>query len=238
MKGRLYTLILLLILATTAKAQYRMMPMNQGGYDHKAYHFGFTLGLNSMNFLVRTADDFIETDTVLVVLPFNQGGFFVGIVSDMRIRDNLNLRFVPGLVFGDRSLHYQARLNGGLVADYSKNVESTYLDFPVYIKFKTDRVMDGNYRGYVLGGFKYSLDLASQSKKHEDNTDVMIKLKKNDLVLELGTGFDFYMYYFKLGVELRYSWGIMNMLKPESNPFASSLDRLGSKIFSVGLTFE
>jgi hypothetical protein len=46
------------------------------------------------------------------------------------------------------------------------------------------------------------------------------------------------MEYFKLGVEIRYSWGVRNMLKPENNIFTTSVSRLNSKVLSVGLTFE
>lgn len=230
-------LLLLVVLALDAYGQNRQ-PQNLPLYDRKDYHFGFTIGLNSMDFLVRPVENLIGLDSVYIIQPQNQGGFFVGIVSDMRINDNLNVRFVPGLLFGDRNLNYSIRVKNAVVADFRKNVESTFLEFPLYLKYKSDRIMDGNYRAYLLGGVKYSLDLASQSKKQEDNTEVLLKLKRDDIVLEIGTGFDFYMDYFKLGVELRYSWGVRNMLKKEDNIFTDSVHRLSSKVFSIGLTFE
>ena len=39
-------------------------------------------------------------------------------------------------------------------------MESTLLDFPIYIKYKSERY--NNFRSYVLFGIKYSLDIASQ----------------------------------------------------------------------------
>ena len=47
-----------------------------------------------------------------------------------------------------------------------KKVESTFLNFPVDIKFKSARV--GNYRLYVLAGFRYAIDMVSQAKVETD----------------------------------------------------------------------
>lgn len=120
--------------------------------------------------------------------------------------------------------------------DTSKKVESTYLDFPFEIKFKSKRIQ--NSRAYILAGIKYSLDLASQAKKKEQDEEIRVKLKKNDYALELGVGFDFYTTYFKFGTELKMSYGVRDILKHENNIYTGNIDRLNSKIFQFTLTFE
>lgn len=93
-------------------------------------------------------------------------------------------------------------------------------------------------RVYVLGGFRYSIDLASQKKKKSNNDDIIIKLNPHDLMLTSGFGFDFYFNWFKFGVELQMSFGLLDVLFHEENQFTTNLDRLTSRMTWITFTFE
>ena len=54
-----------------------------------------------------------------------------------------------------------------------KKVESTLLDFPLYIKYKSERY--NNFRSYVLVGIKYSIDIASQKDIVEEDQTLVSK---------------------------------------------------------------
>jgi hypothetical protein len=237
MRHRFLLCLLIVILVMASHAQNRR-PQRLPTYDFKRYHFGFTVGLSQMNFVMRPVDNLIGLDSVFSIIPTPQEGFYVAIVSDRRLGNNLNLRFIPGLSFGDRDINYTLRDKNGTLWTYTKNVESTFLEFPLYIKYKSNRINDNNYRAYLLGGMKYMLDLASEYDKPANNFDPQLKLRRDDLAFDMGVGFDFYMDYFKLGVELKMSYGVRDLLKREGNSYTESVKSLSSKVFYFGVTFE
>lgn len=214
----------------------RLKPENLPKYDLAPYHFGFILGMNQMFFTVKAIENFNQQDSIYVVTSEPEMGFNIGIVSNLRLGDYCDLRFIPTLSFGERLMVFTRSLNDSVFFDTKKKVESTYLDFPFEIKFKSKRLH--NSRAYVLAGIKYSVDLASQAKKKEQDEEIRIKLKKNDYSLEVGVGFDFYTTYFKFGTEIKMSYGVRDILKHEDNFYTGTIERLNSKIFQFTFTFE
>jgi hypothetical protein len=92
-------------------------------------------------------------------------------------------------------------------------------------------------RAYVFGGIKFSFDLASQAnKKEEDNYEP--KLYRTDTYGIIGAGMDFYMNWFKLGIEVSMAYGARDMLLREGNMYTNSIESLRSKIFMFTFTFE
>lgn len=65
-----------------------------------------------------------------------------------------------------------------------------------------------------------------------------IRVKKTDFALEIGTGVDFYTDYFKFGIEVKMSYGLMNILNKEQMIYSSSIEELRNKTFQVSFTFE
>jgi len=91
---------------------------------------------------------------------------------------------------------------------------------------------------YVLGGVKYTLDLASQKKAQASSSETTVKINKHDISLEVGAGVDFYADFFKFGIELKMGYGFNNMIKHEGNLYTDSIDKLNSKVFLLSFTFE
>lgn len=236
----LRTLILFSFLVSTLISFSQRTPANLPTYDYKPWHFGFTLGFNNMDFrAVPVEKDNLNTK-VLVIEPAASQGFNIGIVSNKRINNYLDVRFVPTLSFGERNLNYTILEQDTVKAKYVKNIESTIFDFPFTLKYKSER-LPGNWinsRVYVLGGFRYSIDFASQKNKENNTGDVIIKLNRHDFLYSMGVGFDFYMQFFKLGVELQLAWGLPNVLYKETNVFTSNIDKLTSKMTWITFTFE
>jgi hypothetical protein len=233
---RLITLLLFLTAYQlhTACAQ-KIRVNNLEKYDKQRIHFGFLLGINTTDFKVKRAGNFYKLDSVLVLEPKKQSGFNLGIISDLKIAEHFNLRFVPELAFSQRDLHYFIQYPNRKTETVIKKVESTFLNFPIDIKFKSERV--GNYRFYVLGGFRYSIDMVSQAKVNSDK-DVLVKLKRNDYGYEIGFGIDCYMELFKFAPEIKMFQGIPNVLAPDGAQFTTSINSLKSRIFALSFTFE
>lgn len=249
-------LTVLSVLPGTMSGQQRGVP-NMPTYDNERFHFGFVLGANQTLLTIRPISDlsFRVWDTTYIpdILPMPDSarvlsiesrptpGFVISIVSDMRIGKHFNLRFVPSLAFGDRDLLYHIesyRDSDTTLIPITKRVPSTYINFPLEIKYKA--VRDKNFRPYLMGGVQYTLDLASQAKKREKRNlgQKIVKLEQNDVYLEAGVGFDLYNEWFKFGLEIKMMYGMMDILTREHNLYTDSIEKLRSRIFQVSLTFE
>lgn len=219
-----------------AQNRRRVVTENLPKFDRRMYHFGFLLGMNQMNFAIKTVEDLTPFDSLTNVLTKPDFGFDIGIVSSLRLTKYLSLRFVPTLSFGNRTVEYTFNFHDSISYTQSKKIESTFMTFPLYLKYSSKRI--GNFSAYLIGGAKYSIDMASQAKKKNKEGEAPIKLARNDYMIDVGTGVDFYLPYFKFGIELKMSYGLRNLLVPENTVYTNSVRRLGSKIFQISFTFE
>lgn len=231
-------LTLITVFGSTVYAQRhrKVVIENLPKFDQRKYHFGFLLGANQMNFAIKTVDDITPFDSLVNVTTKPDLGFDIGIVSSLKLTKYLSLRFVPTLSFGNRTVEYTFRFHDSVNYMLNKRVESTFMTFPIYIKYQSKRL--GNFRAYIIGGAKYSIDMASQAKKKNKEGEAPIKLARNDYMLDAGTGFDFFLPYFKFGIELKMSYGLRSLLIQENTIYTNSVKRLNSKIFQLSITFE
>ncbi|MFN4122371.1 MAG: porin family protein [Flavobacteriales bacterium] len=233
--GKIIHLLAVLCFATTLNAQKRKV-YNLPNYDKQKIHFGFILGLNWLDFTVNSVRDLRMLDTLMSVEATRAPGFTLGIVSNLHLGNMLDLRFLPSLSFGERSLDYTinnpARES---IIFREKKVESTFLEFPLLLKYKSLRLNNG--RAYLIGGFKYVIDLASQDRI-DDNNENLLKLKRNDINYELGFGIDFYLPYFKFSPEIKVAYGLNNLIVRDNSIYTNSLESIRSKAIFISFTFE
>ena len=230
-----YIILLIIILTSlSTTAQEIKRPQNLVRYDFKRIHFGFTLGINQLNFNIKKDASILENDTLASILPISQNGFNLGIVSNLRIGRYTDLRFIPTLVFGERHLNYSFN-NNGIYTQKIKKIESTMIDFPIHLKYKSARY--NNFRAYVLLGVKYSLDIASKEAIDDEGQEI-VKLKKNDIMGEIGFGIDFYLEYFKFSPQIKLTHGIINLLAKDDTIYTSSINKLTTNGWMLSFTFE
>jgi len=238
LKTKTILLIVGLSFASFGYAQ-RETTKNLAKFEHRFMHFGFLLGINSADLVVdRYAPPNHGADTLLSLTPVSSPGFNLGIISALHLSENFSLRFTPNIAFSQRSLVYKFNTLEG-EKQYTKDIESTIINFPLGIKFKSDRV--NNFSAYIICGASYGLDLASNEDAVNDSqepNDIIVKLGKHDIMGEIGVGTDFYLQYFKFGLELKMSYGIDNIMIRENNAFSTPIENLRSKMFLLSLTFE
>ena len=227
--------ILIIFSANNAFSQKYKKPQNLVRYDFQKIHFGFTLGINELNFNLLKNTNTITNDTLKTIYTKSLKGFNLGIVSNLRLGKYLDLRFVPALIFGERHLSYGFNDSLNISNEEIKKIESTLLDFPVYLKYKSERY--NNFRAYVLTGIKYSLDLASKDEIDDEGQEI-VKLKKNDLMGEIGFGLDFYLEYFKFSPQIKISYGLLNLLTNDSTIYTESINKLTTNGWMLSFTFE
>ena len=190
--------------------------------------------INSLNFNINKNNNFLNNDTLLSMLSEDQKGFNLGIVSNLRLGKYTDLRFIPTLVFGERILNYSFNNQSNLPSQ-EKRIESTMIDFPFSLKYKSERY--NNFRTYVMCGIKYSLDIASQSEIDDEGQE-LVKLNNHDLMIEGGFGIDFYLQYFKFSPQIKLSHGIINILTNDNTLYTETIKNLKTSSWMISFTFE
>ena len=188
-----YLYIALLLIADYTASAPRVLLKNLTTFDDKRLHFGFTLGINTTDFVLSyydyignnlkyspetvgkfnvTLDTKVRAD-VSKLTP----GFTVGIVTNLRVSESFDLRFLPGMSFGERKLVY----NIPIADTYSNgkgyySIKSTFLDFPLLLKYKSRKM--NNQRPYIVGGGAVRIDISKSGQ--ED----LVRLKPFDTYIE------------------------------------------------------
>ena len=238
MKRRIIYIIfsLVLLLIHYDLSGQKQKPKNESWYDEKLIHFGFSLGLNTMDFNITPSQNYLVTDSLYPEVSKLNPGINIQIVTDLRPAKYMDIRFLPGVSFGQRNVRYYK--NQVIYNDHQR-LESSFLEFPLLLKLKGDRL--NNVRPYVVGGFNYRYDLAAK-KEFDDAKPVYIRIKKPDLYYELGAGLDFYLPYFKLSVELKMSTGLSDVLVREYAPghkeYVNAIEKMKSQIWILAFHFE
>jgi len=238
--NRLFLLFVLLCLPGALIAQQEI-GLNYQEIDHKRLHFGFTIGMNTMDFKVApTMNQIGAAEMVVPELNVLSPGIHVAAVSSLKLLEDLHLRFLPGITLGQRAvLFYRGKTEGNKVLDKEMTIESTFVDMPLLLKYSSVRLE--NFRPYLLGGINLRYDMA-RNKDFDEDEGIYVKLKPMDLCYELGFGVDWYLPYFKLSTEIKYSVGILNVASSaqavEEPEYANALESLHSRLFMVSFHFE
>ncbi len=220
---------------------------NMPNYDKHPLHFGFSVGFNSMDFglvhsadfLASNGDEGYKINEIYGIENYSHTGLNLGPISSFRLGNFFDFRFLINLSFGQRDLYYKVAQDttNGQPQFYTHimKMESTYIEFPLLIKYKARRL--NNYRPYVIAGFNPKLDLAAKKKVKEIEMP-KIRVKNFDVFYEIGSGVDFYLPYFKFSVELKYGQGLLNLLRPDGTQYTKALDKIYSKMWIVSFHFE
>lgn len=234
--GRILLIILFFISGCGVIYAQTQKPKNRSWYDDKILHFGFSLGFNAMDLNITPNFDSYIVDSLYPEVSLISPGINIQIVIDFRPATHWDVRFLPGVSFGQRNVIYFKQQK---VFEDGQKIESSFLEFPLLLKYKGDRL--NNVRPYFIGGLNYRLDLASQKVPQPDE-DIFISFERSDLYYEAGVGLDFYLPYFKLSVELKMSTGFSDILKRDFDPanamYENAIERMNSRIWVLAFHFE
>ena len=181
-------------------------------FDDKRLHFGFTLSVNSFDFSFTHYNSVLQNPSFDVDLIDSKykpeveavnykvrgdvaklsPGFSVGIVSNLRLTEYLDLRFLPRLSFGARTLVYNLPVHDVYtpLENESYTIRSTYVDFPLLVKYKSKRL--NNQRPYVIAGANFRYDISKVA------IDDLVRLKDPGFYIEFVIGHDIYLQFFRL----------------------------------------
>lgn len=234
MLKRFLIYFLLLFLAPTLGFSQNKKLQNQSKYDKKTVHFGFCLGINTYDFLIKPKKDLAAVTNVYEMYSTSSPGYSIGIISNLRLGEFIDLRFIPTFSSTVRRITFD--MNDQFTGErYVKEyqVESSFIQFPFELKYKSERI--NNHRWYVLTGVEFATDLASKEKVDDDT---IFKIKKSNVAVQGGVGIDIYFEYFKFSPQIKYSWGVNNLLVEDGTVPVSGIDKIMSRCFLINFTFE
>lgn len=230
------TLTAFLILVDLNSYGQKQKPKNDSWYDDKPLHFGFSIGANLMDFNITPSQEYFASDSLYPEVSLLNPGINIQIVTNLKLGRYFDLRFLPGVSFGQRNIRY---FKNRVIYNEQQRLESSFLEFPLLLKYKGDRL--NNVRPYIIGGLNYRYDLAGK-KEYDEEKSVYLRLERPDLYYEFGAGLDFYLPYFKLSVELKVSNGLFDVLVNEPPPrhpeYFNAIERMNSQIWVLAFHFE
>jgi hypothetical protein len=229
-------LFILFVVLLTISAVSQNKPLNIPNFTKSRYHWGFWLGYTQSSLVPTRKADFDFNDSLGSLTPVSIGSFAVGPMGSISFTENIKMRLAILLSFQDRNMEY-VFLQDGARETYLREVRSVYTEFPLQLKLVTNRINNVAFYG-TLGG-KYGVDWSSNInvKEQFDYKDVL-KIKRSNVAMSVGGGVDFFLQYFKFGIDLRLDMGINNVLVPNKTYFSSPLEKLRTQMWQLSFTFE
>ena len=207
---------------------------NLQNFDQKKLHFGYYVGVNNYNYKL----DYILNPEKKTLIS-DQTGINVGLIGDLKLKKNLNLRFEPGLYTNKSDIVFYDRQNFTKNSDTLRSIKSTYIHLPLLIKYSAKRY--NNLKPYVLAGLSTSFNLSSNQNRPEDNNNDVFRLKTNTFYYELGFGIDFYLQYFKFSPSIRGVFSLKNELVPDldpNSPWTGNIDKMSARAIFINFSFH
>jgi len=201
MGKKIFIAICLLLLSNLLLAQTQKVK-NQPYGDYKLYHFGISVGLNFQDMILTNSGLTNENgETWFGTIPNYSAGFTVGLTADLYLNPYMNLRFNPMLCFGDIGFEF---VEPATKQTFTTDVRSNVLMLPLDLKLRSLRL--NNYRPYILTGVYSAINLGRKR-------DEPILLKPVDYGVSIGLGSDFYLPFVKVIPEIRFCFGLSDLLE-------------------------
>jgi hypothetical protein len=229
---KVIVLAIALLIVHLAQGQiFKWAYQNNPNYDNRLISYGFMIGLHTSAYQVQYSDQFVTAkfDTVHSVMAEFSPGFSLGFLVNYRVHEFVDLRVMPKAGFYTHKLRY-TYTDATTALQF---VESTHVELPILLKYKSMR--RGNVRMYMIGGVTPGIEL---SGKNELKSSASIDIRRSNVQLEGGIGFDFYFPLFKFSQEIRFARGIINVLGDDPSVFRDPLQRLNTNTIAVYFVFQ
>lgn len=237
---RLYWYILLIVFSLSVlpvSAQDNDKILNRPYVDRKRLHYGFSVGFHNQNLWMTHNGIAAENgETWFGEVGELSPGFCVNIMGDLRLAEHFNLRINPGMYFGSSTVTFKESGSGKIE---KQNIKNSSVVIPVDLKMSAKRYH--NLRPYVTAGAMAAFDVS----KRKDGE--LLQLDNTNFYVTLGFGLDVYVPFFKFIPEVKFCFGLSNLLKkdrpdlvddPEKMKFTKALDKVTSNMVVFTFYFE
>ena len=208
---------------------------NKPYIDYRFLHYGFFVGTHVQDMEFINNGYVTETGEEWYADVANYTpGFSVGVLADMRLNNYFSLRLIPTMHFGQNNVTFREQSTGEVS---HQAIKTTYIAVPLHVKYAAERF--NNYRPYITAGVSPMVNLTVKKQKQ-------LLVKRFDFMIEVGFGCDFYLPFFKLIPELKFSFSPLNILQKNREDlldanylkFTDSVDEIKSKMITLSLYFE
>ena len=206
----------------------------QSQYDYKKFHFGMALDFGYYNLVNDYIEGFLSNSDVLSIETESDFGMGVSFVlPDLRLGNKLNLRHILTVKTIQRNIKYTFNPDYDGPTEVVKKVESWFVESAIHLKYRADRI--NNSRVFVFLGPSFGVDMASEKDVIDEN---IFKLNRSNLSLEIGMGCDFYFEFFKFAPQIKYAYGLTNLIVQDGTIFTSPLEGFYTRGLQFSITFE
>ncbi len=234
MKRLLYILCIICCFTTDVLAQ-REKVKNQPYVDNKLFHLGFHVGIHTQDLILTHSGVSTNGEVWFAEIPSYSPGFSVGAIGDMYLNPYFNLRFIPTINFGEKQFVF--REQDDKAEEFRTSVRSSYLTFPISVKYSALRL--NNCRPYLTAGVYGACDIGRKKGNP-------LLLKGFDAGIEVGIGCAIYLPFFRLCPELKFSFGLINLLESnrpdiagqETIKYSDALSKATSRMITLTFNFE
>lgn len=234
MKRTLITIILASVCLCLSAQKDKIM--NKPFIDNRRLHWGFFFGMNFMDMEIKNNGHIDPATGEQWFADVNriEPGFSVGVLGALRLNKYMELRLSPTMHFGQKFIQMHENISG---RDTSQNMRTNYISVPVSVKFAAPR--HNNFRPYFTLGLSPTFSLSNHNQE-------AFKAKTFDCYLEVGMGCDIYLPYFKLIPELKFCFGLIDIISKKRDDlldksmikFTNSVESSSANMIVLSLYFE
>ena len=212
---------------------------NRPFLDDRVWHYGFLVGFNIQDMrIANNGTAYVNQNGGVEYwyadVPEYTPGFSVGVLGELKANNWLSVRIIPTMHFGDKKVVFKEQRSGMVIEQY---VKSTYLSVPFDLKINAARF--NNYRPYVVTGLAPTVDLTVKKGKE-------LLVKRTDVMFEVGMGLDLYYPFFKMIPELKFCFGLNNILDNNRTDlkdasllrYSDAIDKAQNSMIVLTLYFE
>ena len=246
---RIVLLLITVCCVLTTMAQSDRHVQHKPYVDLRLLHFGILVGLHLQDVeldnvgphLMADENGNMQMQSVVCDADKWSPGFSVGVLGELRLHDNFSLRVTPTMHFGAKHLtfkNFNLPDENGNPTRQTQDLKNTYVSIPIDLKFSAPRW--NNHRPYIMAGVNPTVNLTGSNQD-------LIRLKRVNTMLEVGMGCDFYLPFFKLIPELKFCFGLGDVLDHDHineirganlRAYAGSVSSAKSKMFVLTFYFE
>lgn len=229
---------ILLLLVTLNGSGQDQASRTEPWEDDKFFSMGYSLGLNLMKFRIKPSEEFTALDSLYPGRVSRYPGINIQLVANFRLNQFFDIRFLPGVSFGQRVLNFDSKSLTDTASYGPQKLESSFIELPLLVKYGW-RMQ--NIKPYIIGGVNYRYDFYAKDAYRLERP-VYLRLNRPDLYYEFGAGIDFYLTHIRLSVELKMSNGVRDMLVHDPHPdypqYCNSIEKLNSRLWVLSFHFE
>lgn len=221
-------------------------------FDDQKFSWGYYLGVNYFDMKIHPNTQGLSASSRYLIDVDTKPGFTVGLIGKMKIHDYVDLRLEPAMYFVQRDLKFknvQKMIDDEIAngveptfteKDVNRNVKSTYLDFPLLLNVHGDRW--NNTRPYLQAGVSWLVNLQSNEKKEQDNSEQIFRMKTHNFSYQLEAGIEIYFKRFKMTPSVKGIFFFNNELVADNEgtpPYwAGAIKSISSRAFAFSIKFE